>query len=79
VTILCRPEGAPTPTISWTKNGGGMGLQEDDTTSRIRKLRNGHLHISQLNRGDQGAYSCKAENVHGNAESQTYLSIFRMY
>ncbi|XP_061176195.1 contactin-like [Saccostrea echinata] len=75
ITYLCNPEAAPTPTYSWLKNNVDLGLSPGDTTSRIRMLQNGNLLITNINLGDAGYYTCRAENMFGSASSIGSLQI----
>lgn len=74
-TVICRPEGAPYPTIEWLKNGRNLNLVADDNMSRVRMLANGNLVLSQLQLQDQGEYTCKATNDLGSATSTGTLTI----
>ncbi|ESP02884.1 hypothetical protein LOTGIDRAFT_110734, partial [Lottia gigantea] len=74
-TIICEPEAAPFPTFTWLKNGLDLGLVDGDTSSRIRKMRNGNLLITQVMISDSGRYTCRAENLNGIAESSGNLKV----
>lgn len=65
VTIICSPEAAPKPAYSWSKNGMDLNLPENDETSRVRKLANGNLYISDVQMMDAGTYTCVATNEFG--------------
>ena len=72
VTILCKPEGAPHPEFKWRKNGqviasGGKNIIYES----------GKLVIRQVNRADQGTYTCQASNEYGSAESRGKLIVKR--
>ena len=73
-TIICRPEAAPVPTITWFKNGSPLNPGEDET-SRIMLLPNGNLFISPVYTSDAGSFSCRAENNLGVAESTGNLTV----
>ncbi|BFZ06512.1 hypothetical protein BsWGS_09551 [Bradybaena similaris] len=65
ITIACRPEAAPRPTIRWTKNGLEIGTVSP----------NGDLVLTFLKKGDAGKYTCVADNVHGQANSSCVLLV----
>ena len=67
VTIVCSPEAAPSPVITWLKNGNPVG--SPDEGARIRVLSNGNIVISQLVTSDAGSYTCRAENSFGSDSS----------
>ncbi|XP_076455700.1 contactin-like isoform X2 [Babylonia areolata] len=73
VTILCSPEAAPTPAITWLRNGSPVGSPEEG--SRIRVLANGNVVISQLVTSDEGTYTCRAENSYGTDSSEGMLQV----
>lgn len=74
LTIMCRPEAAPFPEITWYKNGGNLN-PATDTTSRVRMTIEGDLHINDLNAGDAGTYECRAVNALGEDRNRTIVSI----
>ena len=73
VTILCSPEAAPTPTITWSRNGSPVGSTDSD--ARVRVLGNGNIVISQLQSSDEGTYTCEAENSYGSDASSGRLEV----
>lgn len=73
-TIICKPEAAPAPTITWYKNGAPLNPGTDEY-SRIRQLDNGNLLISPVQTNDAGLYKCQAENTLGSTESSGNLTI----
>ncbi|KAL8623497.1 hypothetical protein ACOMHN_015705 [Nucella lapillus] len=73
VTIVCNPEAAPTPTITWLKDGSPIGSPE--VGARIRVLSNGNVVISQLVTSDEGRYACQADNSYGADSSSGLLQV----
>lgn len=69
-TILCKPEAAPKPTITWQKDG--RLISEND---RVRVMPNGNLYISSVRPEDGGVYKCESKNDLGEASSQGNLTI----
>ena len=79
VTIICGPEAAPKPEYTWTRNGVRLNLQSDDGMSRVRKLGNGNLFITEAQYGDAGLYGCTATNQFGSDTSFGELKIIRKF
>ncbi|XP_060078104.1 contactin-like [Ylistrum balloti] len=77
LTIVCRPESAPKATITWLRNGANMNLRVSsvETGDRVRLLPNGYLYMTKLTYGDNGLYTCVAENILGKATSSGRLTI----
>lgn len=76
-TLLCRPEAAPYPKyedIGWYKNGQPLdpGSEEGD---RLRKMPNGNLYISPVDKSDGGVYMCQVSNIHGEADTTGNLTV----
>ncbi|XP_041372375.1 contactin-like [Gigantopelta aegis] len=71
ITLICDPEGAPQPALSWFRNGALL----QSTAGHFQKLRNGFLLITNVQASDEGRYECKAENINGEASSSTRLTI----
>ncbi|KAH9505461.1 hypothetical protein Btru_057388 [Bulinus truncatus] len=67
LTLICRPEAAPLPVITWFKNG----VELLNSLSSIVQSTNGQLTIINVNMADQGTYTCKAVNQFGQAEDKT--------
>lgn len=69
---MCKPEAAPSPTITWTKNN--INLTPDG--NRIKMMPNGNLQIRDLTYGDAGFYTCVADNgIQPSARSTGQLVI----
>jgi len=67
VTLSCKADGNPVPTISWTVNGSPIDVRGN---SRISFLENKQqLTIRNVERTDSGVYRCVASNKFGNATS----------
>ena len=70
LTIKCRPEGAPEPEFVWRKNGNKIA-----SGGKYIIYKSGNLFIRQINRADQGTYTCEASNEYGKAESSGKLLV----
>uniref|UniRef100_A0A3Q2LI49 Contactin-5 n=1 Tax=Equus caballus TaxID=9796 RepID=A0A3Q2LI49_HORSE len=70
VTMECKPQGSPKPTISWKK--GDKAVREN---KRIAILPDGTLRILNASKSDEGKYICQGENVFGSAEIIASLSV----
>ena len=73
-TIICQPEAAPVPEITWFHNGRALGLTRG-VQSRVMMLNNGNLLLMQVQLSDQGEYRCTATNSLGSASSSGLLAI----
>ncbi|XP_071103129.1 contactin-3-like [Haliotis cracherodii] len=73
VTIMCEPEGAPQPKITWFKNG----VELPENSGHYRLLRNGNIVVTDLQASDVGTYRCTATNEIGEASSATKLTVSR--
>ena len=68
VTLSCKADGNPVPTISWIINGSPIDVRGN---SRISFSKNKEqLTIRDVKRTDSGAYRCVASNKFGNATSE---------
>ena len=75
LTILCHPEAAPRPNITWLHDGRAISREDSGSPAHLQPLTNGHLRIVNLSSSDQGIYTCKAVNEMGIAESSTTLTV----
>ncbi|KAK6181653.1 hypothetical protein SNE40_009468 [Patella caerulea] len=73
MTLMCKPEGAPTPVITWFKNGGQLSAGN----GHYEILSNGFLFIIGLQQGDEAMYMCKAENQYGVASDSTRVNVIK--
>ncbi|CAL1534451.1 unnamed protein product [Lymnaea stagnalis] len=74
VTILCQPEAAPAPILTWKKNGAPLSAS-GYPAGRISQLSNGNLVIKDLHAIDKGTYECTAVNEKGSASSSGVLTV----
>ncbi|CAC5393347.1 unnamed protein product [Mytilus coruscus] len=70
ITIQCRPEAAPAPTIEWY-----IGASLISSTDKFRRELNGDLIITGLGMADAGVYRCKVTNDLGSTESAGRLFV----
>ncbi|XP_029636618.1 contactin [Octopus sinensis] len=77
VTLPCKPEAAPYPTIEWFKNGMSLGLTPGSPSNRYTLYHNGDLLITDIMSSDGGTYKCEATNRLGTASTETLLSVKR--
>ncbi|GFO37283.1 contactin [Plakobranchus ocellatus] len=71
LTLRCHPEGAPFPSIEWSKGSAVISSGGDKYTV----LANGNLHIALLTSTDQGVYTCTATNQFGTAQASSTVMI----
>ncbi|KAM6447254.1 contactin-5 isoform 2-T3 [Liasis olivaceus] len=63
VTVECKPQASPKPTIGWKK--GEKTVREN---KRVTVLPDGSLQILNASKSDEGKYICRGENIFGSAE-----------
>ena len=63
LTLTCSVSGDPQPTISWFKDGTPLSV-----TSKTFTKHNVQLY-------DEGSYSCKATNKHGNVTATSNVTV----
>uniref|UniRef100_A0A4X2LYF7 Roundabout guidance receptor 3 n=1 Tax=Vombatus ursinus TaxID=29139 RepID=A0A4X2LYF7_VOMUR len=71
VWLPCRVTGNPQPSVQWLKDGQGL----DSGDLRLNLLANGTLHITNLQEGDLGLYSCVAKSSKGQAIWNGWLRV----
>lgn len=67
VTLSCKADGNPVPTVSWTINGSPIDVRGNSRISFSKDKQ--QLTIRDVKRTDSGAYRCVAINKFGNATS----------
>lgn len=66
ITIKCRAEGVPTPTVTWTKDGLGI------TSSKIYTIQaDDSLRIRELYEIGTARYTCTAKSVTGEVSASS--------
>ena len=74
VTIPCVSDGVPVPTVTFFKDGSVVEIDNRVT------LAGQFLVITRTEAGDNGMYSCRAENSAGNVTSgEARLIVFRKH
>ncbi|KAL2089466.1 hypothetical protein ACEWY4_014154 [Coilia grayii] len=71
ITLPCKAEGTPRPTISWQKEG----INILTTGGGFSVLPSGSLQISRARAEDTGTYMCVAQNPAGTALGKTKLRV----
>ncbi|CAK1549147.1 unnamed protein product [Leptosia nina] len=69
IVLPCRVKGHPRPIVTWKDNSGNP-VKKDP---RMKVLRSGELVISSLRWSDMGEFSCRATNLFGSAEANTFV------
>ncbi|GAB5579800.1 ADAMTS-like protein 1 isoform X1 [Prionailurus iriomotensis] len=67
VTINCQVAGVPEAEVTWFRNKSKLGSPHH--------LHEGSLLLTDVSSSDQGLYSCRAANVHGELTENTQLLI----
>ncbi|XP_040337272.1 ADAMTS-like protein 1 isoform X3 [Herpailurus yagouaroundi] len=67
VTINCQVAGVPEAEVTWFRNQSKLGSPHH--------LHEGSLLLTDVSSSDQGLYSCRAANVHGELTENTQLLI----
>ncbi|KAM9324058.1 vascular endothelial growth factor receptor kdr-like [Gastrophryne carolinensis] len=69
LSLECKVDGSPSPTITWLKNGYAIKLASGITFSH------NSLNIERVKKEDEGLYECLAENIMGHANTSAYITI----
>ncbi|XP_066533975.1 hemicentin-1 [Hoplias malabaricus] len=71
VTLECKSDAVPPPTLSWLKDGAPL-----KASPRVRVLSSGrYLQINNAELGDAGRYTCMASNIAGETRRHFNLSV----
>ncbi|XP_056893820.1 hemicentin-1 isoform X2 [Takifugu flavidus] len=71
VTLECRSDAVPPPTLTWLKDG-----QPLQASARVRILSSGrYLQINQAEPGDEARYTCVSSNIAGKTTRQFNLAV----
>lgn len=78
VEWMCNFEGDPPPSVAWKRNGKELLSSGRIVIYRLSVSYNAliSLTIHNINRIDQGLYSCTANNTVGTVESDDYLTVY---
>ncbi|KAL4221759.1 Contactin-3 [Mactra antiquata] len=76
-SIPCGVEGAPTPDITWLKNGSPLSVIAGDTIGKFGMTLLNDLVFNNIDFTDQGRYTCKGTNMYGEAENSTFITVIR--
>ena len=74
ITIQCHAGGAPTPTVTWTKDG-----QEIPSDGRYIVQNDGSLLIRESKEADNARYTCTADSVAGKDSASSTVQIAGKY
>ena len=74
ITIQCPTSGAPTPTVTWAKDG-----QEIASGGRYAVQDDGSLLISEADEKDNARYTCIAGSVAGKDSASSTVRIVGKY
>ena len=72
VTITCKVEGTPRPTIEWIKHGEVDGLNKQNIV-----INGETLTITNADVSDRGVYVCNVENSVGGTRASAVLEVDR--
>ncbi|KAH9500753.1 Hemicentin-1, partial [Bulinus truncatus] len=70
-SLLCQATGRPTPKLSWRRKDA----KPIDFNGRFKQAQSGSLEITNIQQGDEGVYTCVAQNPFGSSESDAYISV----
>ncbi|KAG6448054.1 hypothetical protein O3G_MSEX005292 [Manduca sexta] len=72
VTFQCRVGGDPLPDVMWRRTAGGGNMP----LGRVKVLDDRSLRLDNVILGDEGEYSCEAENSVGAVSASGYLTVY---
>ncbi|XP_059151468.1 hemicentin-1-like [Physella acuta] len=70
-SLPCHATGRPAPKISW-RRGDGRPI---DLGGRFRQQLSGSLDVFNVQQGDEGVFTCVAQNSFGTVESAAFVSV----
>lgn len=74
-TLQCAASGKPSPTARWLRNGKEIQMQPGGRFTCDSKEGVFRLHISNVQSGDDGDYTCEAINSLGFVHTSGYLKV----
>ncbi|XP_074160349.1 neural cell adhesion molecule 1 isoform X15 [Sminthopsis crassicaudata] len=74
VILMCEAKGYPEPTMSWTKDGEQIEIEEDDKYGFNED--SSELTIRRVDKSDEAEYVCIAENKAGEQDASIQLKVF---
>ncbi|KAK3589280.1 hypothetical protein CHS0354_008343 [Potamilus streckersoni] len=69
--LSCIVQGDPFPMVTWMFEGQAVV----EGSSVYLRNKNQELYISNVNKANEGTYTCKAENRYGQIKNQVYMKI----
>lgn len=72
VTFQCRVGGDPLPDVLWRRTAGGGNMP----LGRVKVLDDRSLRLDNVVLGDEGEYTCEADNVVGAVSASGYLTVY---
>ncbi|XP_070551340.1 roundabout homolog 1-like isoform X4 [Ptychodera flava] len=77
-TFDCRASGSPKPAIFWQRDGDQDLLFSGQVAGRFAVTQEGQLQITDVQREDEGFYTCSALSVAGTVEVKAKLTVIVM-
>lgn len=65
--------------VTWLKNGGPLSVIPGEVTGRLGMTLDNDLILNNIDFSDQGRYTCKGSNIHGDAVNTTVITVVRKY
>ncbi|CAG5009829.1 unnamed protein product [Parnassius apollo] len=72
VTFQCRVGGDPLPDVLWRRTAGGGNMP----LGRVKVLDDRSLRLDNIVLGDEGEYTCEADNSVGAVSASGYLTVY---
>ncbi|XP_058629282.1 neuronal cell adhesion molecule a isoform X11 [Onychostoma macrolepis] len=70
--LICRAEGNPKPTVTWSVNGIPIENSHKDPS---RKIENSNIILSDVQTGSSSVYQCNASNEYGYLLANAFVSV----
>uniref|UniRef100_A0A8C5QBV6 Hemicentin 2 n=1 Tax=Leptobrachium leishanense TaxID=445787 RepID=A0A8C5QBV6_9ANUR len=76
VSFTCECHGVPSPSLTWSKNGSPLAV--DDSGLKVVSAGGRLLHINKVQVLDEGSYTCECSNAAGSSQQEYVLEVYAL-